>query len=183
VESCCSISTDSSPQLSAQLQKYEDSAPDSLEFERLKEHFEPFLRASSLSSSVSGHAAHPGSAAHSHHLHSTSIAAAASAALARDIPGVGKYNPISRTASGRAHRDRTANKDEMPEYKSRVEIASVGHGGRSGDGEVEYMRRLRQVQNVARLEQRWGNSWAGSLQIKSVLFLAIPQLTEPEAEI
>lgn len=156
------------PGTTAQLQKYEDSAPESLEFDRLKDHFEPFLRASSLSSSIAVHAAHPGSAAHTHHLHSTSITAAASAALARDIPGVGKYNPISRTASGRAHRDRTANKDEMPEYKSRVEITSVGVGGGGGDVEVEYMRRLRDAQTVGSLEQRWGSSWAGSLQVKSV---------------
>lgn len=161
----------------AQLQKHEDSSADSLEFDRLKDHFEPFLRASSLSSSVGPHAAHPGSAAHSHHLHSTSITAAASAALARDIHGVGKYNPVSRTASGRAHRDRTANKDEMPEYKSRVEIASVGSlGGGGGDAEVEYMRRLKDIQSVASLEQRWGNSWAGSSQVKLVHRLFISDI-------
>ncbi|KAJ3555435.1 hypothetical protein NP233_g12207 [Leucocoprinus birnbaumii] len=160
--------------LAAQLQKFEDSAPDALEFDRLKDHFEPFLRASSLSSSIAVHAAHPGSAAHSHHLHSTSITAAASAALARDIPGVGKYTPISRTASGRAHRDRTANKDEMPEYKSRVDIASVGVGAGGGEFEVDYMRRLRDVQNVGSLEQRWGSSWAGSLQVKDLRPLRIP---------
>ncbi|TFY82846.1 hypothetical protein EWM64_g1168 [Hericium alpestre] len=45
--------------LAAQLQKYEDSAADSLEFERLKEHFEPFLRASSSTL--------PPATAHSHH--------------------------------------------------------------------------------------------------------------------
>ncbi|KAF9444330.1 dynactin p62 [Macrolepiota fuliginosa MF-IS2] len=161
--------------LAAQLQKYEDSAPDSLEFDRLKDHFEPFLRASSLSSSMAVHAALPGSAAHSHHLHSTSITAAASAALARDIPGVAKYNPLSRSASGRAHRDRTANKDEMPEYKGRVEIASVGLlGGGGGDVEVDFMRRLRDVQSVASVEQRWGNSWAGTLQVKDLKPLRIP---------
>jgi dynactin-4 len=71
----------------------------------------------------------------------------------------------------------------MPEYKSRVEIASVGHGGGGGDAEVEYMRRLRQIQTVARLEQRWGNGWAGSLQIKSVLFSTISQLTKSAAGI
>lgn len=156
------------------MQKYEDSAPDALEFDRLKDHFEPFLRASSLSSSIAVHAAHPGSAAHSHHLHSASITAAASAALARDIPGVGKYTPISRTASGRAHRDRTANKDEMPEYKSRVDIASVGIGAGGGESEVDYMRKLRDVQTVGSLEQRWGNSWAGSLQVKDLRPLRIP---------
>ncbi|KXN88091.1 Dynactin subunit 4 [Leucoagaricus sp. SymC.cos] len=160
--------------LAAQLQKYEDSAPDSLEFDRLKDHFEPFLRASSLSSSITVHAAHPGSAAHSHHLHSTSITAAASAALARDIPGVGKYNPLSRTASGRAHRDRTANKDEMPEYKSRVDTASAGISGAGGDSEVDYMRKLRDIQTVSSLEQRLGNSWAGSSQVKDLRPLRIP---------
>ena len=148
----------------AQLQKYEDSAPDALEFDRLKDHFEPFLRASSFSSSIAVNAAHPGSAAHSHHLHSTSITAAASAALARDIPGVAKYTPMSRTVSGRAHRDRTVNRDEMPEYKSRVDIISVG----AGDFEVDYMRKLRNIQTVGNVEQRWGISWAGSLQTKLV---------------
>ncbi|KAJ7914473.1 dynactin p62 family-domain-containing protein [Mycena leptocephala] len=84
--------------LAAQLQKFEDSAPDSLEFERLKEHFEPVIRASSLSSSTANApAAHPSSAAHSHHVRTNSITAAASAALARDIPGVSKYNPLARS--------------------------------------------------------------------------------------
>lgn len=71
----------------------------------------------------------------------------------------------------------------MPEYKSRVEIAFVGHGSGGGDAEVEYMRRLRQVQTVARLEQRWGNSWAGSLQIKLVLLSVIERFAKPTAGI
>ncbi|KAG5727917.1 hypothetical protein E4T56_gene8905 [Termitomyces sp. T112] len=71
--------------LAAQLQKFEHSMPELLEFDRLKEH----LRAASLSSStITASAVAPSSAAHSHHLYSTSITAAASAALARDIPGV-----------------------------------------------------------------------------------------------
>ena len=74
------------------MQKFEDSAPEALEFDRLKEHFEPFLRASSSSSAIT-----PSS---SHH-HSNPITAAASSALARDIPGVGKYNPLARSRSGR----------------------------------------------------------------------------------
>ncbi|KAF5333012.1 hypothetical protein D9758_015186 [Tetrapyrgos nigripes] len=124
--------------LAAQLQKSEDSAPDSLEFERLKEHFEPLIRASSLSSSSS---AVPSSAAHSHHLHSTSITAAASAALARDIPGVGKYNPLTR--SGRGNKDRSANKDEMPDYKSRMDIITASkHGSGGGVTDIEFMSHL-----------------------------------------
>lgn len=76
------------------MQKFEDSAPESLEFERLKEHFEPFLRTSSLPS-----LSHLPTLA-SHHLHTSSATAAASAALARDIPGNGKYNLLGRSRAG-----------------------------------------------------------------------------------
>ena len=135
----------------AQLQKFEDSAPESLEFERLKEHFEPFLRTSALSSS--SHLP----AVSSHHLHTSSATAAATAALARDIPGVGKYNPLGRSRAGR---DRTPNKDEMPEYKSRVETAVFSQlGGGGDDADVELLRHMESSEEVAKLEQRWGNSW------------------------
>ncbi|KAG1766172.1 dynactin p62 family-domain-containing protein [Suillus occidentalis] len=137
--------------LAAQLQKFEDSAPESLEFERLKEHFEPFLRTSSLSS-----LSHVPSTS-SHHLPTSSATAAASAALARDVPGVGKYNPLTRSRVGR---DRTANKDEMPEYKSRMEISILGQLGSEGDG--------------SDLEQRWGNSWTTSLRTSDLRPLRIP---------
>ncbi|KAJ7039514.1 dynactin p62 family-domain-containing protein [Mycena alexandri] len=164
--------------LAAQLQKFEDSAPDSLEFERLKEHFEPVIRASSLSSSTSNApAAHPSSAAHSHRVRTNSITAAASAALARDIPGVGKYNPLGRSTrgGGGSNKDKTVNKDEMPEYRSRVDIvAASGLGTGGGDSDVEYMRHLENVTEVANLEQRWINSWATSLQTADLKPLRIP---------
>ncbi|THH20604.1 hypothetical protein EW146_g779 [Bondarzewia mesenterica] len=144
--------------LAAQLQKYEDSAPESLEFERLKEHFEPFLRASS--------SAHPSTASHSHHSHVNPITAAASSALARDIPGVAKYMPHPRTR----HRDKGA-KDEMPEYRSRVEIGTAGAGG---EQDVEFMQHIEEVNEVAALEQRWANSWATSLRTRDLRPLRIP---------
>lgn len=147
--------------IAAQLQRFEDSAPDSLEFERLKEHFEPFLRTSSLSSSshLPTHS--------SHHTRTSSITAAASAALARDIPGVGKYNPLGRTRPGK---DKSANKDEMPEYRSRVEVGASGIGGRGGggDADADYMRHIEEVGEVASLEQRWINSWKSPLQARCV---------------
>ena len=145
------------------MQKFEDSAPDSLEFERLKEHFEPVIRASSLSSSTS---AVPSSSAHSHH-HTNSVTAAASAALARDIPGVGKYNPLTRSQRGGSGKDKTANKDEMPEYRSRVEsstASTLGSGG--GEADVDFMRHMESISEVASLEQRWEQSWATSLMTK-----------------
>lgn len=152
--------------LAAQLQKFEDSAPESLEFERLKEHFEPFLRTSSLSS-----LSHVPSTS-SHHLPTSSATAAASAALARDIPGVGKYNPLTRSRVGR---DRTANKDEMPEYKSRMEISILGQLGSEGDGsDVEALRRMEIAEEIASLEQRWGNSWTTSLRTSDLRPLRIP---------
>lgn len=152
--------------LAAQLQKFEDSAPESLEFERLKEHFEPFLRTSSLSS-----LSHVPSTS-SHHLPTSSATAAASAALARDIPGVGKYNPLARSHMGR---DRTANKDEMLEYKSRMEIGVLGQLGSEGDGsDVEALRRMESAEEIASLEQRWGNSWTTSLRTSDLRPLRIP---------
>lgn len=147
----------------AQLQKHEDTAPDSLEFDRLKEHFDPFLRASSLSSSST---AHISSAAHAHHAHSTSITAAASAALARDIPGVSKYNPLARSTSSRSvgGRDKSLNKDEMPEYRSRVEISKSNGHGVGGETDVELMKHLEDIGEIATLEQRWMYSWVTPLE-------------------
>ncbi len=135
----------------AQLQKFEDSAPESLEFERLKEHFEPFLRASSSSSALPS--------ASSHHVHTNPITAAASSALARDIPGVGKYNPLSRSRVGR---EKGAHRQEYPDYKSRVEVGTA----LSGEADVEFLRHLETVSQVAALEQRWTNSWVSPLSAR-----------------
>ncbi|KAH0585937.1 hypothetical protein H2248_007223 [Termitomyces sp. 'cryptogamus'] len=162
--------------LAAQLQKFEDSMPESLEFDRLKEHFEPFIRAASLSSSTTtASAVAPSSAAHSHHLYSSSITAAASAALARDIPGVSKYNPGRSTSARGSGKDRSRNKDEMVEYRSRVDITTVsklGSGG--GDVDAEYMKHLESVGEVASLEQRWTSSWAIPLAARELKPLRIP---------
>ena len=148
----------------AQLQKFEDSAPDSLEFERLKEHFEPFIRASLLSSSTSTN--HAG-AHNTSHSHLNSVTAAASAALARDIPGVSKYNPLARSTSGRggSGKDRSRNKDEMIEYRSRVDISKASaYGTGGGEVDVEFMSHLEDIGQVATLEQRWVSSWVNPLQ-------------------
>lgn len=154
--------------LAAQLQKFEDSAPDSLEFDRLKEHFEPIIRASSLSSST----AIPSSAAHSHNVHTNSITAAASAALARDIPGVGKYTPLTRSQRGK---DKSVNKDEMPPYKSRVDIVTASkHGSGGGELDVDLMRRLEDVSEITTLEQRWNYSWTTSIETRDLKPLRIP---------
>ncbi|KAI0304317.1 dynactin p62 family-domain-containing protein [Multifurca ochricompacta] len=144
--------------LAAQLQKFEDAAPESLEFERLKEHFEPFLRASS-SSGLSGHL----QAAHSHTTHINPITAAASSALAREISGVAKYTPAPR-----GRRDK-GSRDEISEYRSRVEVA-----GTKDASNVDFMRRLEDVSQVAALAQRWTNSWTMTLHSSDLRPLRIP---------
>nr|GAT49287.1 predicted protein [Mycena chlorophos] len=163
--------------LAAQLQKFEDSAPESLEFERLKEHFEPVIRAAAaaLSSSTSHgpSAAHPSTS--TARARTNSITAAASAALARDIPGVGKYNPLGRSQRGAPREKKVVEKDEAPDYHSRLSIMTASaHGTGGGDADVEYMRHLENVNEVATLEQRWGSSWAMSLRSSDLKPLRIP---------
>ena len=109
-------------------------------------------------------AVHSTGAGHSHSLHSNSIAAAASAALARDIPGVGKYNALARSTSNRGYgKDRSVNKDEMTEYRSRSEVSKAAVGG---ERDVELLNSLEEVDSISRLEQRWENSWIPPLQTK-----------------
>ena len=141
-----------------QLQKHEDSAPDNLEFERLKEHFEPFIRASSASSSASHHLRS------TQHTHSNPITAAASDAISRDVPGVNKYNPLSRSRVGRDK----PNRDEMPEYRSRMDISLTG----SDSANVDNLLRIENSEEIATLEQRWINSWTSSVLARSARSMA-----------
>ncbi len=135
-----------------QLQKHEDSAPDSLEFERLKDFFEPLLRASSSSNSQHP----PGTSSHS--THTNPITAAASSALARDIPGVSKYQPPTRTRPKVKH----GSKDDIPTYRSRVEIGGVKGLGTGGEKDVDLYNRLEHPSQVSSLPQKWSGSWSTS---------------------
>ncbi|KAI0344415.1 hypothetical protein BDW22DRAFT_1326981 [Trametopsis cervina] len=152
--------------LAAQLQKFEDSAPESLEFERLKEHFEPHLRASPSTGPA---------ASHSHHTHTNPITAAASSALARDIPGVAKYTPNASTTSRSRSAREKANRHEIPDYRARVEVGTSNFTmGGGGDTDVEFIRHLEDISEVATVEQRWENSWMTSLRTEELKPLRIP---------
>lgn len=134
-----------------QLQKYEDTAPEFLEFERLKEHFEHFIR---VSNSVSSN--NPTTSAHVN-----PITAAASSALSRDIPGVAKY------ASRRSRSDKNSHKDELPLYRSRFESSAndiLAQGG--GESDVNLLENLEDIVEVATLDQRWISSWTPSLYVR-----------------
>lgn len=138
-----------------QLQKTEDSSPDTLEFDRLKEHFEPLIRVSHTQpTAVTGHAAQTPS-----HSALSAINAAASSALARDVPGL-----------RRKRVDPNAAKDEYGAYyKSRIDSVS---GGSEVHAEVEWLKDMTQEEfllgDVSRLEQRWVGSWVQSLKSLSV---------------
>ena len=63
-------------------------------------------------------------------------------------------------------KDRSYNKDEMTEYKSRLDIVTVSggvHKGGGGESDVELLRGLETVETVAEVEKRWESSWASSL--------------------
>ncbi|KAH7106767.1 dynactin p62 [Auriculariales sp. MPI-PUGE-AT-0066] len=148
--------------LAAQLQKTEETAPDVVEFERLKEHFEPFLRAP-----------HNGAIAHSH---SNPIISAASSALARDIslPGLTKYSGL--LAGRRGHSSRSSEKtskdrEELAEFRARVE---AGSSAKAVDGERDWIARLERVEDVARVEQRWTSSWMGTSRARDLRPLRVP---------
>jgi dynactin-4 len=75
---------------------------------------------------------------------------------------VGRYNTANPLGRSRG-KDKSVNKDEMPEYRSRLEI---GDSGMAGD--AEFMKHIEDVGEVAGLEQRWINSWKSSLQTRCV---------------
>lgn len=161
----------------AQLQRHEDSAPEVLEFERLKEHFATFLRAQQSSSS------HQASQSH-HRTRQTSLnaaTAAASSALARDIPGISKHRRKDKDRGG------SIDKEELPVYKSRIESSSLGILGLGADeDDVEFLKNLdteNGIEDVARLEQRWTGSWQGSIHSRYIFssrFLVAPAQLSPE---
>lgn len=92
-------------------------------------------------------------------MHTNSIAAAASAALARDIPGISKFS--------RRGKDKSKNKDEFPEYKARLDVSTASvRGSAGGKVDVDHMRALETIGQVASLEQRWDNSWTTSLKAR-----------------
>ncbi|KAL4245700.1 Dynactin subunit 4 [Abortiporus biennis] len=130
--------------LAAQLQKFEDMAPESLEFERLKEYYEPQLPA-------------------------------ASSALHRSVSGVPNFNGLSRSRSSREKGHRTK-KEEESVYSARVEAGSSKGlaSGSGGDADVDFLKHLETVSEVAALEQRWVNSWTTSLHTSDLKPFRIP---------
>ncbi|KAJ1303255.1 hypothetical protein OPQ81_011452 [Rhizoctonia solani] len=148
--------------LALQLQRFEDSAPETLEFDRLKDHFEPLIRASG-----SGHTGHTPNARHN------PITAAASHALAREVHGVPRHQ--LNKGAGRSNKSKSR-VDPWDSYIAR-NPASGGDavmGASGGPDDVEWMRNLDSIEDVAPVEARWDASWSGSLRASSLAPLRIP---------
>lgn len=145
--------------LTVQLQKTEDSSADSLEFERLKDHFEPLVRASQ------GQAAAPAGAgnASARPTPLSAINAAASSALNRDVPG------LRRKGHDAIPKGVVAKDEFSSTYKSRIDSAA---GGVLTQSEIDWIRDMTQEEfvlgDVAKVEQRWLGSWAQSLKASCV---------------
>lgn len=119
----------------------------------MKEHFEPILRV-----------AQP--AIHQHSHTRSSATAAASAALSKDVFGVSKYNPSASSRGSRLAKDKKGargSKDEFPEYKTRLAISGLANAEQA---DLNMLASLDSVEDIATLEQRWGNSWQGSIQAR-----------------
>ncbi|KAG8935748.1 hypothetical protein FRC02_006557 [Tulasnella sp. 418] len=159
------ITFDKPTGLALQLQKLEDSFPDLMEFERLKEHFEPIIRSSSTNVATSHHAYTP---------HHNPITAAASSALARDIPGLRRSTIGNRGVAGQAKSSGKKGADEAtdPLYRSRIEVAAGM--GLTSENEVEWLKMLDNPEPVADLEQRWVGSWFQSMKASNLKPLRMP---------
>ncbi|KAG8886213.1 hypothetical protein FRB97_006216 [Tulasnella sp. 331] len=163
------ITFDKPTGLAHQLQKIEDGLPDFLEFDRLKEHFEPLIRASSasLQSSTAHHAGTSTS-------HRSSATAAAASALARDVPGLRR--PSGRTMSNpKPPGNNNGDIWENALYKSRLEASSGV--GMTLENDIEWLRLMDEVnglEEVADLEKRWLSSWTGSMRATELRPLRMP---------
>ena len=72
-----------------------------------------------------------------------------------------RYTPHAMARS-RSGRDKNA-KHEIPDYRARVEVCTTGFTlGGGAEPDVDFIRHLETVEEVATLEQRWGNSWVTS---------------------
>ncbi|KDN41745.1 hypothetical protein RSAG8_07276, partial [Rhizoctonia solani AG-8 WAC10335] len=148
--------------LALQLQRFEDSAPETLEFDHLKDHFEPLIRASG-----SGHAGHTPNARHN------PITAAASHALAREVHGVPRHQLNKGTGRPNKTKSRV---DPWDSYIARnpASGSDANMGASGGPEDVEWMRNLDNIEDVAPVEARWDASWSGSLRASSLAPLRIP---------
>lgn len=137
-----------------QLQKGEDSSPEILEFDHLKEHLEPFLRR--------GQALQPSTS----NPHVTASSSTLPSSLLKDNPSLAtRYGSLfGLTSRSRAGEGRGA-KDDLEVYRALENIAKATGVADKGKGidrdsdSVLQMMEMKDIEEVASLDKRWMLSW------------------------
>ncbi|SCV67629.1 BQ2448_5240 [Microbotryum intermedium] len=155
--------------LAQQLQKLDDGSSELAEFDRLKDHFEPYIRrgqahASALTSGALDASTMPSST-------SSTIASS----VLKDIPGLGnRYAHLLGgigTRSGKGAEALNGARDELEPYKTLVPAkgsVEKGKGVERDDELVHKMQGLQYFEEVAALDKRWTNSW-DALEMRGVM--------------
>ena len=149
-----------------QLQKIDDASPAAVEFDRLREHYEPLLRpaaptSAALASSAAGRTSHV-----------SSSVAAASSALKRNVPAL-RTKPRSSVGRGSVELLRSSGDgDELVPYRARGDARTeAGLTTPVGLGEEDSALWLGQVEDldgVAPLESRWASAWRQSIRARDL---------------
>jgi dynactin-4 len=96
--------------------------------------------------------------------HINPIHAAASSALSREIPAL-KFTSRRSAAARPTGRDKPT-ADELPVYKPRISAATSG--GIAVEAELEWLRGLDTLQDIAPVNSRWETSWAPTNSMRMV---------------
>ncbi|KAK4056932.1 hypothetical protein OIO90_002182 [Microbotryomycetes sp. JL221] len=171
--------------LSQQLQKTENTSPESAEFNRLQDHFEPFIKRNLAQSSISTARVqqHATTSTTIGGLSSTIMAATAalsSSSLLRDM-GSSRYSGNNRSRSGFGtsassfDKSLAGQRDELEPYDALFPYSMdnqstdakgkrVARQSRDWDRErIDAMRDLKDVEMIANVQQRWTNGWKQSV--------------------
>lgn len=145
-----------------QLQRYEDSAPDVLELDSLRNHFEPFVRAQM--SQTDPKAATSGIA-------SMPSAALRRSKLFRDVPVLSTDPRLlgrSRARPGAARKEGEVFKpyEARTSWTSGANSRGEGVVSRRDEGRIEWTQGMKSVEQATSLDQRWTSPWDQPVRAK-----------------
>lgn len=158
-----------------QLQKAEEGAPEVVEFDRVKDHLEPYIRRSQAQA-LQQQQLRPVASSSTPSTSAAGAATAASASLFKDIPGFNTRYPSMFGLAARARgggtgpgADQGTARDELEPYSSAYPARGGGGGGGTRDvkgkgvrresDRVAAMRDMTDLDDVASFDQRSTLSW------------------------
>lgn len=139
----------------------DDQSPASLEFDRLREHYEPLLRPTASSLSSASHA----------RSHVSSSIAAASSALKRNVPGL-RAKPRHSTGRSVDAPKSSGDGDEPGPYRARgdarTEAGLTTPSCLGEDDSVLWLGQVEDLDGVAGRDARWASSWRQSIRARDL---------------